>query len=95
MPTISGDEPCAVHETHDPVPYCTDLHHVWPKGMGGPDVPENIVPVCPTGHQNIHRLLDKMVRGRGKVSKAVLAAFHPGEVRYARLGYERSVRGAL
>lgn len=93
--TISGDTPCAVHDTHDPLPYGTDLHHVWPKGMGGPDVKENLVPVCPTGHQNIHRLLSKLVKAEGKVTPEVLASFHPGEVKYATLGYERDVRGAL
>jgi hypothetical protein len=95
MPTISGDEECAVHKNHMPKPYGTDLHHVWPKGMGGPDVAENKVPVCATGHQNIHRLLSKLVDGQGVIPWEAERAFHPGERKYARLGYDRSVRGAL
>lgn len=95
MGTISGDEPCAVHENHDPIPYDTELHHVWPKGMGGPDVPENLVPVCGTGHNNIHAILRYLVRRKGKTSAAYLRRFHAGEVRYATLGFQRSVRGSL
>jgi hypothetical protein len=63
--------------------------------MGGPDVPENKVATCATGHQNIHRLLSKLVDGQGVIPWGVERSFHPGERKYARLGYERSVRGSL
>lgn len=43
---------CTVHRHNDDPPI--DAHHVWPLGMGGPDVPANIIPVCPNGHRDIH-----------------------------------------
>ena len=45
---------CTVHGSHRPAVSGTEIHHVWPKGMGGPDVADNRVEVCPTGHTNIH-----------------------------------------
>lgn len=54
---------CQVHGYHwPPAPY-TVTHHVWPKGMGGPDINSNKVVVCPTGHLNIHRCLDDLLHG--------------------------------
>lgn len=32
-------------------------HHIQPTEMGGPDLPENKVRVCDTGHYNIHRIM--------------------------------------
>jgi hypothetical protein len=48
---------CAVHRYHWPAPLGLHVHHVWPLGMGGPDVAWNEVAVCPTGHDNIHRIM--------------------------------------
>lgn len=92
---FASDEPCGVHQRHTPKPSGTDLHHVWPKGMGGPDVAENKVPVCATGHQNIHRLLRALVATDGDVKPSFEKRFHPGEQKYARLGFERFKRGSL
>jgi hypothetical protein len=96
MVTISGDQECEVHKgRHMPRPYATDGHHVWPKGMGGPDVKENIVFVCATGHQNIHAILRKLVAANGNIPKEDLKGFHAGEIKYAHLGYDRFTRKAL
>lgn len=51
---VKKQSPCVVHAYHWPPLLETQLHHVWPLGMGGPDVKENKVWVCPTGHRNIH-----------------------------------------
>lgn len=93
--TISGDEPCAVHGRHIPRPYATDIHHVWPRGMGGPDVAENKIPVCSTGHQNIHAYLRLLQEHDGQVPTDLARKFQRGEIKYAVLGYERDKRGAL
>lgn len=95
MPNISGDEDCIVHKVHAPTPYGTDLHHVWPKGMGGPDVAENKIPLCSTGHQNVHRFLEHLVKGEGSVDWELARKFHPNERKYAKLGYDRWKRNAL
>lgn len=31
--------------------------------MSGPDVESNTVPICPTGHRNVHRALRALVKG--------------------------------
>jgi hypothetical protein len=49
---------CSVHRYHWPRPTRTVLHHIWPLGMGGPDVKTNKVQVCDTGHYTIHGLID-------------------------------------
>lgn len=94
-PTISGDNPCEVHGSHAPLPYGTDLHHVWPRGMGGPDVAENRVAVCATGHQNIHAVLRLLIKHGGAVPKDDLKGFARAEIKFATLGYERDLRGSL
>lgn len=58
--------PCAVHRTHSPEPLGVVVHHIQPRAMGGPDVETNRVTVCPTGHLNIHRLLDDLLASDGK-----------------------------
>jgi hypothetical protein len=52
--------------------------------MGGETVKDNIVVVCDSGHANIHRLLDKLLRGE------TLSRHdgHPDERRYAQQGYD-------
>jgi hypothetical protein len=60
---LVGDR-CLVHRYHRPPVLETEVHHVWPLGMGGPDEPANRLPVCPTGHSNIHRVLRALVAGK-------------------------------
>lgn len=33
-----------------------DAHHVKTKGSGGDDVPENLLSLCRTDHQKIHKI---------------------------------------
>ena len=40
---------CQVHRTHYPPVLETQRHHVWPKYLGGPDEPGNLVNICGTG----------------------------------------------
>jgi hypothetical protein len=58
---LPGDQ-CAVHRYHWPPVRETVLHHMWPLGMGGPDVPANLVRICPTGHSNVHRAVRAIIR---------------------------------
>jgi len=80
---------CDVHGSHRPGLTVTDLHHVWPRGDGGPDIPANRVWVCPTGHRNIHEALEKLRVGKvpPKVTRKELAL--------ARLGWDRIQRQAM
>lgn len=83
---------CTVHGEHRPRPWDVEVHHVWPLGMGGPDTPRNRVPICPTGHTNVHALLRHAARAGGvdEVPWDVRRRFHPGERALARIGYDAS-----
>lgn len=53
---------CHCQAQHRPEPLELERHHVWPLGMGGPDVESNVVWVCPTTHTNTHELLRHMMK---------------------------------
>jgi hypothetical protein len=52
-----GTVSCVLHQYHSPEVASFDEHHAVPRYYGGPDVPSNIVVLCPTGHRNVHTLL--------------------------------------
>jgi hypothetical protein len=79
---------CEVHARHSPASHVNEHHHVWPQGVGGPSVKENMVWVCATGHNNIHKLLALLVK-KGSLAPADVRGYHPQEIRLARLGYQR------
>ena len=81
IPEQLAKGPCLVHKAHKPEPLRTVEHHVWPLGMDGPDVDDNKIDICDTGHYNIHTLLDLMLAGRG------VPTAHRNELKYARQGY--------
>lgn len=87
--------PCQVHLTHQPTTHVNEIHHVWPKGEGGPDVPANRVVVCATGHNSIHSLLTAWLRSSGDPGWEVQRHYTREERRLARLGFERIQRQAL
>lgn len=87
---------CQVHQTHAPRIdrgglFTVHRHHVQPLAMGGADAPENVIYVCPTGHDAIHELLRAWVRVDGEPSWEIRRHYHYVERTYARLGYERWV----
>lgn len=87
--------PCTVHFTHQPTSHINEIHHVWPLGHGGPDVPGNKVVVCGTGHSSIHDLLAKWLKADGDPGWEVQRHYTRGERELAQLGYDRIKRGAL
>lgn len=86
---------CMLHKKHMPEPHVNHRHHVWPKGDGGPDIEDNIVVVCATGHYNVHDLLDHFKMHGGEPPYAVMRRYAYEERAYAKLGYERMTRGAM
>jgi hypothetical protein len=60
LPNI-GNVTCSLHAYHSPEVVSFDVHHIWPQGEGGPDVPSNRAIVCPTGHRNVHTLIRLML----------------------------------
>jgi hypothetical protein len=43
-----------------------ELHHVWPKGLGGP---ENGLqtPLCPNHHDLVHEFIDVLIDNQGVI----------------------------
>lgn len=83
---------CALHPPgyeHRPTGWDVEGHHVWPLGMGGPDVPSNVVLSCAGGHSDVHALLRMAVKagGMAAVPWEVRRQFGLAERHYARLGY--------
>lgn len=54
---------CDMHGYHRPKPLRIEIHHIQPLGMAGPNVAANKVSICPSGHFNVHRLLDDLLHG--------------------------------
>lgn len=79
--------PCQVHGDHRPRVGDVEVHHIWPKGMGGPDVPGNKVSICPTGHTNVHMLLREWVRLGAEPPWEVRQRYHPAERDLAERGF--------
>lgn len=59
---------CAVHHHAEWEPI--ESHHVWPKGMGGPDAPENRVSVCANAHYAIHEVIRRLMANAGNLPDA-------------------------
>lgn len=75
---------CYLHSVHVPRPAELHYHHVYPLWMQkklGLDGPGETVLVCPTGHNNIHNLIDRLLEGdiplgrRGVTGRLALHAF--------------------
>lgn len=95
-----GEAVCLCCAEHRPPVLEYEAHHVWPKGMGGPDVPENLVWVCGNTHSNTHELLRHILRAGRPLTDHELSALEERPVsRYAaalaREGYRRFTDNTL
>ena len=58
--------PCVLHRYHSPLPWATHQHHVvplaWTRAAGAPE--SRTVPLCPTGHDALHRGLQATLTAR-------------------------------
>lgn len=83
---------CRCRATHKPPPLELEEHHIWPLGMGGPDLPENRVWLCPTAHTNVHEILRELLKV-GPLTWGEALAIWPGLNRYQlRLALEGLAR---
>jgi hypothetical protein len=53
---------CGCHVHPQLVPQ--EVHHIWPSGYHGPDIPSNKVKICANAHSDIHYLMEAMLRGK-------------------------------
>ena len=87
--------PCMVHKTHTPASHIAEIHHIWPRGDGGPDIPANKIVVCATGHNSVHDLLNKWRKASGEPPWSVRQHYTARERELAKLGWERIQRQAM
>lgn len=57
---------CRCVSDHRPPVLQDVVHHILPKGMGGPDTPDNLITLCDNTHRNVHEILREFVRA-GKI----------------------------
>jgi hypothetical protein len=93
--TRATAKPCEVHANHTPRSHVNEIHHVWPLGEGGPDIPENKVVVCATGHNSIHQLMSLWLKGAAEPPWSIRRQYTPDERRLAQTGYDRIKRQAM
>lgn len=79
---------CLVHKHEHWVPI--EEHHVWPKGMGGPDAASNKISVCCNGHYEIHEFIRQLILHAGSVPWTLAQHFGPKVRDYARIGWEKA-----
>lgn len=82
----TSSRPCAIHRDHSPNPQRTHLHHSVPKAWGGEN--SEIVPLCPTSHDNIHVLLGLYLKTGGRPFELIdLRTFGYRERELAKRGW--------
>lgn len=69
--------PCECVAGHRPAAPNPEGHHLWPLYLGGPAHPATLVGLCPTTHDQVHRLLRAMVKAGAWLPRQL------GQPRYA------------
>ena len=91
MPELLGkwwSENCEIHGYHWPRLHGTVNHHIQPLAWGGPDTEDNQIEICPTGHMNVHVLLDLFADNRSTYGlKERTKGFTRKEIDLAEQGY--------
>lgn len=82
---------CSVHDYHSPRPQLLDLHHVIPVSWGGAVGLSNETHICPTGHRNVHALLDAWVAAKGEPSWEIRRSYGLRERDLAAAGYSEAI----
>lgn len=89
---------CQCMAEHRPAPLELNAHHIWPLGMGGPDVDSNVAWLCPTAHANVHELLRLLMRDGSLTWRQALDLYPVPVSRYAfdlaHEGFRRWKEGA-
>ena len=85
----TDDQGCEIHRSHSPNVHEPDVHHVWPRYAGGPDVADNRIVLCPTGHRNVHELIREYEKYDGEPPWSVRQHYGPAERWLARRAWEQ------
>jgi hypothetical protein len=68
---------CACVAGHTPKVVVFHEHHIVPISYGGPNTPENLVLLCPTGHATVHKLLAQYEKYDGTPPWAIRQLANP------------------
>lgn len=68
-PSHRTDAVCECTRRHSPPVLEGNWHHVRPRGMGGGNIPENVIFICPTTHTNAHEILRELVRANAPLPR--------------------------
>jgi hypothetical protein len=79
---------CQVHTHEGWVPI--NAHHVWPLGMGGPDIAANKVNLCMNGHGQVHAYMDHLIRYGEDIPNDIRWHFGPKVRSYAMFGWTQA-----
>lgn len=63
---MDPNQTCSCVQTHSPVAYEPNHHHILPQSWGGLTVPENLIWLCPNSHTSTHQLLNLYVHAHGE-----------------------------
>jgi hypothetical protein len=86
--TVQLSTDCAVHEHDSWNP--TNIHHIWPRGLGGPNTAANKIVVCMNGHGAIHAFLQFLIDFNGDVPYDISKHFGIKVKLYARQGWNEA-----
>lgn len=95
---MSSSVACALHQTHCPSLHDTDDHHVVPKSWfekAGIAVQTPHALICPTGHRNVHLLIDHLVEHGGVFDWDFAKHYAAAERDLALQGYTLGVQDGL
>lgn len=95
---ITGSWTCSLHKDHGSAkPIRGAVHHVWPRGAGGPDIPSNRVAVCETGHANVHTVMWALVSSLPppKCARAEAVLARRGVAEWEAAGRPGSIRAFM
>ena len=86
---------CVVCRKQQPRPFMNS-HHRQPKEAGGGDEASNRVWLCAGCHQNMHRLVEMIMRGEGGAAADAAATIYPHpRIRQVMLTLAREAAGYL
>ena len=86
---------CVCVGDHRPRPDELTVHHIFPLAEGGPNIPANKIPLCPTTHVNTHEYLRLLIRRQGLVPWQLRRNYAPYARRIAERGYRCILADAL
>lgn len=85
---------CYIHGGEDVLPALLVEHHVHPTGYGGPDTPDNIVHICATCHDLLHKAERAICSGKSWKAIDMVMNYLPNQPNKRELLYQLALKAA-